>query len=52
MGRYEKLLLKILRGASDINIGFDELRQLLLHFGFEKWVKGSHHIFRKASIEG
>lgn len=36
MGRYEKLLLKILRGTSDVNIGFDELHQLLLLFGCQR----------------
>ncbi|GIW32556.1 MAG: toxin HicA [Meiothermus sp.] len=51
MGRFEKLLLKVLRGTADANIDFDDLRQLLLHLGFEERVKGSHHIFRKEGIE-
>lgn len=51
MGRFEKLLLKVLRGTADANIDFDDLRQLLLHLGFEERVKGSHHIFRKGGIE-
>ncbi len=29
MGKYEKLLLKILEGKSDANISFNELCQLL-----------------------
>ena len=29
MGKYDELLFKILRGGSDKNIGFDDLRQLL-----------------------
>ncbi|MCX7803470.1 MAG: hypothetical protein N2313_10665 [Meiothermus ruber] len=36
MGRFEKLLLKVLRGTADANIDFDDLRQLLLHLGFEE----------------
>jgi hypothetical protein len=51
MGRYEKLLLKILRGTSDASISFDDLRQLLLHLGFEERIKGSHHAFRKQGAE-
>jgi predicted RNA binding protein YcfA (HicA-like mRNA interferase family) len=51
MGRYEKLLLKILRGTSDASIAFDDLHQLLLHLGFEERIKGSHHVFRKQGVE-
>ena len=51
MGRFEKLLLKVLRGTADANMDFDDLRPLLLHLGFEERVKGSHHIFRKEGIE-
>lgn len=51
MGRHEKTLLKILRGGSDANIGFEDLRGLLLHLGFEERVRGSHHIFFKTGIE-
>ena len=51
MGKYDKLLLRILRGTSDANILFDDLCQLLHHLGFDERVRGSHHIFRKAGIE-
>lgn len=51
MDSYDKLLLNILRGASDANIRFDELRGLLRHLGFVERMKGSHHIFRKAGVE-
>jgi hypothetical protein len=51
MGKYEKLLFLILRGTSDANIGFDDLRQLLLRLGFEERRRGSHHTFRKQGIE-
>ena len=51
MARYEKTLLKILRGGSDANIGFDDLRGLLLRLGFEERVRGSHHIFVRPGIE-
>ncbi|GBE04857.1 YcfA-like protein [bacterium BMS3Abin10] len=47
MGKYEKLLLKILRGASDANINFEDLCNLLKNLGFQERIRGSHHIFRK-----
>lgn len=51
MDKHKKLLLQILRGASDANIRFDALCALLRHLGFEERAKGSHHIFRKAGVE-
>lgn len=51
MGRYEKLLLLILRGTSDTNIDFDDLRTLLQRLGFEERVRGSHHVFRREAVE-
>jgi virulence-associated protein VapD len=51
MGKYEKLLGKVLRGSSDANIAFDDLCQLLRRLGFEERISGSHHNFRKAGVE-
>ncbi len=51
MGKYEKLLQKIVAGNSDSNILFDELYQLLKRLGFEERIRGGHHIFRKKGIE-
>ena len=51
MGKYDKLLLQILRGASDANIPFDDLCQLLRRLGFEERIRSSHHLFRKAGVE-
>ncbi len=51
MGKYEKLLLEVLRGKSDANIDFDELLQMLRRLGFEERIRGSHHIFRRDGIE-
>jgi hypothetical protein len=50
MSQLEKLLLRILRGTSDTNIGFDELCGLLAHLGFAVRVRGSHHVFSKAEV--
>jgi hypothetical protein len=51
MGKYQQLLLTILRGASDANIRFEDLCNLLRRLGFEERVRGSHHLFRKSGIE-
>ena len=51
MSQHEKLLLRVLRGASDANIPFDGLCQLLHHLGFEERIRGSHHIFTKDGVE-
>jgi len=51
MTKQNKILLKILRGKSDANIGFDELRNFLSNYGFEERVKGSHHLFIKKGVE-
>ena len=50
MSQFEKLLLSVLRGASDANIDFDDLYRLLTQLGFEVRIKGSHHVFSKADV--
>lgn len=51
MGKYEKLLTKILRGTSDANIDFNALCQLLTKLGFHERIKGDHFIFFQEGIE-
>ena len=51
MGKYEKLILKILRGSADANISFSDLRELVKRLGFEERTRGSHHVFRKEGVE-
>ena len=50
MGKYDKLLIRILNGSSDANIDFDELCHLLVRLGFDTRIRGSHHIFFKQGI--
>lgn len=50
MGKYDKLLESVLRGTSDANIAFDDLRQLLMNLGFEERIRGSHHMFRRTGV--
>jgi hypothetical protein len=52
VAKYEKTLLQILRGSSDSNVSFDELRSLLRHLGFDERIPGRHHIFTKTNVEG
>ena len=51
MGKFSRLISRILDGKSDANIAFGDLRRLLLVLGFQERTKGSHHIFRKEGVE-
>jgi len=50
MAPVEKTLEAVLRGTSDANMRFEDLRQLMLRLGFAERTKGSHHMFRKSGI--
>ena len=50
MDKYDKLLFQILRGTSDANVPFNDLRQMLTNMGFEERIRGSHYMFRRAGI--
>jgi predicted RNA binding protein YcfA (HicA-like mRNA interferase family) len=47
----ERTLRKLLGGTADAGIRFNDLCNLLESLGFEKRVRGSHHLFRKAGVE-
>jgi len=51
MGKLEKIIWQVLRGGSDQNIAFDDLIHLLEGLGFEKRIKGSHHVFSKDGVD-
>lgn len=51
VAQQDKLVERILHGASDANIGFEELCQLLRRLGFDERTRGSHHIFRKQGVQ-
>jgi hypothetical protein len=44
-------LQAILLGRSDENIGFDDLRRVLLSLDFEERIRGSHHLFLHDGVE-
>ncbi|MCK4245028.1 MAG: type II toxin-antitoxin system HicA family toxin [Candidatus Omnitrophica bacterium] len=50
MSSKNKLLIQILRGASDANIPFAGLCQLLKEMGFKQRIRGDHHIFAKKGV--
>ena len=50
MAKTNKILEKLLRGASDANIEFQDLCHLLSELGFEERVRGSHHIYTKDGV--
>ncbi len=47
----ETTLGRLLSGTADAAIRFDDLYRLLESLGFEKRVRGSHHLFRKSGVE-
>jgi len=51
VARIDELLSRILRGASDANIPFNQLRNLLRRLGFLERIRGDHHIFSKNGVE-
>jgi hypothetical protein len=51
MGKHEKLLVQVLRGASDSNIPFGGLCGLMRSLGFDERIRGSHHIYSKEDVE-
>ncbi len=50
MSKFDKILEKVLRGASDANIDFEDLSQLLRELEFQKRIRGSHHIYSKDGV--
>lgn len=51
MTKYDKLLSRILRGTSDANIAFEDLRHLLKRLGFAERIRGDHYIFTREGVE-
>jgi len=50
MAETDKILIQVLRGQSDANLRFADLRGLQ-RLGFVERVRGSHHIFWKGDVE-
>ena len=50
MASAKKTLEQVLRGTSDANVAFNDLRNLLLRLRFDERTAGSHHVFRRTGI--
>jgi hypothetical protein len=50
MGKFDKLLLQVLAGSADRNVGFGDVCSLLKQLGFDLRVRGSHHIFTRPDV--
>ncbi len=50
MGKWDRLVVQILRGTRDASVPFNDLCGLLTRLGFEKRTRGSHNIFRRAGV--
>jgi predicted RNA binding protein YcfA (HicA-like mRNA interferase family) len=46
----KKTLERIVSGASDANIAFDDLCHVLRRLGFDERIRGSHHIFTNERV--
>lgn len=46
-----KTLRRLLSGTADAAIRFDDLSALLESLGFDKRVRGGHHLFRREGVE-
>lgn len=45
MGKYEKVLSRVLSGNADANVAFDDLCWLLHRIGYVSRTRGSHRVF-------
>lgn len=51
MGKYAKVYAHIMTRRSDSNVPFDDLCVLLTRLGFDRRVRGDHHIFTMEGVE-
>ncbi len=50
LSKVSKTLDRILRGSSDSNVRFNDVRTLLLHLGFQERIRGDHHIVSRNGV--
>ena len=50
MARRQGVQDVVMRGRSDANVRFGDLRNLLLSIGFEERTRGSHHLFSRSGV--
>lgn len=50
MVKFDNTLEAVLRGSSDRNVNFGDLRHILSQLGFQERIKGGHFIFSKEGM--
>jgi hypothetical protein len=50
VSKIAKTLERLLRGNTDANTRFSDLRALLSHLGFAERIRGDHHIFTRDGV--
>jgi hypothetical protein len=50
VGKVEKVLETVLRGTSDANVSFQDLRRIIKALGFTERVRGDHFIYTSPEI--
>lgn len=51
MGKYDKLLERLLSGRHDKSFRFADISNLLKALGFSERIKGDHHIYYKDGVQ-
>jgi hypothetical protein len=51
VGKLRKFFERLMSGAADADIAFDDLCWLLRRCGFNERIRGDHHIFTKDGVE-
>jgi hypothetical protein len=51
VSQQDKLLTKLLSGASDADIPFAQMWQLLQKLGFDEQIRDGHYIFTKKGVD-
>ena len=50
MGKFEKLIIRLLSGTADKSFDFADLLKIATDAGFDLRINGSHHILTKSGI--
>jgi len=51
MGKFEKVLHRVLNGEADANVEFADLCWLLQKLAFHERVRGSHHVYGRSELK-
>jgi hypothetical protein len=51
VGKHRKFFERLMSGTADADIAFNDLCSLLRRLGFDKRIRGDHHIFTQDEVE-